>query len=98
MVYLAAVFFILALIGLPVGFVAWPLAVRMNLRAALRARFRRVFWMHAVGIAVTVAVAAYGQWAGWPDAYLLVLPLYLVGLATLVAVAAITIGGLRERR
>jgi hypothetical protein len=95
--YLAAVLFILALIGLPMGFVAWPLAVRMNVRTAPRAQFRRVFWVHAVGIAVTTAVAAFAQQAGWLDAYLFVLPLYFVGLATLVADVAITSGGLRER-
>ena len=98
MSYLANALFILAVIGLSAGFVAWPLAVWMNVRGALRDRFRRVFWLHMVGVAAVMALAKFAQRARWPDAYLFILPLYPVGLATIVALAVRTPRGLRERR
>ena len=90
--------FVLSVMGLPAGFVAWPLAWRYDASARVRAWARRLFWLHAIGVAATVALAVQAERAHWPDPYLWVLPLYLVGLFSLMAAVVVTTVGMRDAR
>ena len=96
--YLGFVVFVLSVMGLPAGFVAWPLAWRYDASARVRRWARGLFWAHAIGVGATVALAVQAERGRWPDAYLWVLPLYLVGLLSLVAALVVTIVGVRDAR
>ena len=49
--------FVLAVMGIPAGFVAWPVAWRFDASERVRAWARRLFVLHTVGVVSTVALA-----------------------------------------
>jgi hypothetical protein len=98
MSYVAFGVFVLAVMGIPAGFVAWPVAWRFDASERVRAWARRLFVLHTVGVVSTVALAVRAEQARWPDAYLWVIPLYLVGLVSFVVGAAVTMVAVRNAK
>ena len=98
MTSLAFGIFVLAVMGIPAGFVAWPIAWRYDASEHVRAWARRLFMLHTVGVVSTVALAVRAEQARWPDADLWVVPLYLVGLVSLVVGAFVTTAALRDAK
>jgi len=96
--YLAFGVLLLSVMGLPTGFLAWPLASRYDASERVRLSARRLFWLHSVGVGSTVALAVQAERQRWPDAYLWILPLYFVGLLSLIAAAVMTRVGVRDAK